>query len=114
MKIELELNVPERHEPTGEYRTPKAGERYLDYGRVSICCTKSFPDERIILKRVYEPAPWLPDGCWLYYTAGSWLVSRDEPDYRYYHCRSVSATDLAYLHGDTFKPPDATYQVRRA
>jgi hypothetical protein len=56
MKFEIEAEIPEGYEPTGEYRQAKTGEPWIDGGRV---CSVPTNYAVIILREKWQWPAWL-------------------------------------------------------
>lgn len=114
VKYELDVDVPEGFVLTGEYRSPKWGEWFLE--KLSNCegqATKiheAYVGSRLILKKAWTPEPWMPKGCELRYDkwVEYWCFGRPES-------RTIDwpAYELADLYGETFVPPPDESRVYR-
>lgn len=107
MKIEIEVDIPDGYEATGEYRQPKSGDYWIDPKTDELA---RFPlyhakDRRVILRKAWKPEPWMPkNGCRLKYreSTGAWEFVRPSSRSTYIY---IDANELAEMFGHTFSPP---------
>lgn len=114
--LTITVDVPEGYEAV-DFRRPLCGEVSVPIDDTfALPETLRHPAEigtcHLILRRVWTPPAWLPEGCWvwksIYY---AWCASRNEPQESasgsYYMPDGVVVicTALAHLHNATFEPP---------
>lgn len=86
-KVEIEVDVPEGFELTGEIRPPMVGEWFLTNFEEARVCEADYAMRRLILRKVEPPAPawewpeWLTAEwiCINPYNEGHWFMSNVEP-----------------------------------
>ena len=123
--VTVEVDCPAGYELTGEYRVPRKDEWYLCGGIAQQCEGHDYRYATyFILRKLWQPPSWLPDGCWCYKnTANDWYVTDKEPLPELDRVRKCtaqsdalcfSANALAKLHGETFVPPPVDkIQIKR-
>ena len=106
MKIEIEVDIPEGYEGTGEYRRPKNGDYWIDPKTDELA---SFPthlakDRCVILRKAWTPEPWMPKGCLLKYreSTRAWEFGRRSSRSTHIY---LDANELAEMFWHTFSPP---------
>lgn len=116
-KSEIEVDVPDGWEATGEWRPARQGEAVIhpDHCHAFVMNTEGMSN-RIILRKKYVPPSWLKPGTWLFQTeSGIWYASRSEPNgtkplYSY----GPEATLHRDIFPDFVPPPTNPYQIPEA
>ena len=109
--LTVDLDVPEGYELTGELRLPKRGETILCPKEVvKYIYTDHITDMCPLLRKVWKPPAWLPNGCWVYRFCDDWYVSTTEPQScdsgkSYRSPCNFGMLELVRLFGGEFVPP---------
>lgn len=128
--LEIEFNVPDGYEFTGEIRPPKKGEpnltlenrRNLESGIFNVAGHDFDLESRIILRKTWEAPSWIPDGVWVYrHAALGWCISKTEPvdskvaegHYIVRYGKFVCLQPLMDIVGEIPMPPVNKVQVKR-
>ena len=79
--LTMELDVPDGYELTGEVRPPRRGEPNLTLpgSKFNVAGHDFDCESRVILRKGWEAPAWVPEGCWVYWSADGWYASLDEP-----------------------------------
>ena len=126
-KIEIEVDVPDGWEATGEYRVPYIGDFYVHhtgsspiaFQNVVIGPRNVVIGPRIILRKKYVPPSWLKPGTWIYKhgSESHWscsnvrpVVSESAGGYRFaYGSKYVSLPTECFP--DFVPPPTNPFQI---
>lgn len=119
-KIEIEVELTDGFEVTGEYRAPLRGEWFICTGSFMAlqCDDDGYSLARVILRKSYVPPSWAVPGSWLYKHGldSDWSYSSDRPvESAYGGFRYMQGSKWLVLHSKLFPdfvpPPTNPYQI---
>jgi len=115
-KIEIEVDVPDGWEVTGEYRKPLDHEPYISKEGWLAERNIGVDGPRIILRKKYVPPAWLKPGTWLFFNGVDWFATNVKPEssgtlYQGVQGPCVCSRLAKELFPDFVPPPTNPYQI---
>lgn len=118
-KIEIEVELTDGFEVTGEYRAPLRGEWFICTGSFMAlqCDDDGYSLARVILRKSYVPPAWLKPGVTLYSNYGRWYATDGEvapynnPTNGYTSRSGRSCELISSVFHDFVPPPFEPYQI---